>query len=311
MPSSRATATATSPWFHPAGSARQGSWMLDLGTSDSITEVPGWQYTGLRVADLDAEQSLSLEAQREERIIIPLSGSFHVKVDGATYELAGRKSVFHGPCDVLYTGIERDATISSDRGGRVAVASAPASSDHPVRHVLAEEVPLELRGAGVCSREVHNFGTPATLEADRFIVCEVLTPAGNWSSYPPHKHDEEADGETALEEIYYFEMQTAQGMPVPAPEEGGPDAMGYQRVYASDAREIDVTAEVRTGDVVLVPYGWHGPAMTPPGHDMYYLNVMAGPGPLRQWLISDDPHHGWIRRTWEDQDIDPRLPFSG
>ena len=87
--------------------------------------------------------------------------------------------------------------------------------------------------------------------------------------------------------------------------------MGYQRVYASDEREIDVTAEVRTGDVVLVPYGWHGPAMTPPGHDMYYLNVMAGGGPVRQWLISDDPHHGWIRKTWETQDVDPRLPFSG
>ena len=134
---------------------------------------------------------------------------------------------------------------------------------------------MELRGAGNCSRQVHNFGTPAALEADRFIVCEVLTPAGNWSSYPPHKHDEEKDGETNLEEIYYFETQVAAGSGAPA----DADAIGYQRVYASDDRPIDVAAEVRTGDVVLVPYGWHGPAMAAPGYDLYYLNVMAGPGP--------------------------------
>jgi 5-deoxy-glucuronate isomerase len=166
---------------------------------------------------------------------------------------------------------------------------------------------VELRGAGNCSRQVHNFGTPAALEADRFIVCEVLTPAGNWSSYPPHKHDEEKDGETSLEEIYYFETRVAPGSPA-APADG--DAIGYQRVYASDERPIDVAAEVRTGDVVLVPYGWHGPAMAAPGYDLYYLNVMAGPGPVREWLISDDPHHGWIRQTWEGKDVDPRLPFT-
>jgi 5-deoxy-glucuronate isomerase len=167
---------------------------------------------------------------------------------------------------------------------------------------------VELRGAGNCSRQVHNFGTPAALEADRFIVCEVLTPAGNWSSYPPHKHDEEKDGETNLEEIYYFETRVAPDGPAAAGSGVQGDAIGYQRVYASDERPIDVSAEVRTGDVVLVPYGWHGPAMAAPGYDLYYLNVMAGPGPVREWLISDDPHHGWIRQTWDGQDVDPRLP---
>lgn len=301
----------SAPWFHPVGTARQGPWTVDLGTADSSVEIPGWKHTGLRVAQLEPGQTLSLGAQSEERILVPLAGSFTAEVEGKRHELRGRPSVFHGPSDVLYTGVRRALAITSEAGGRIAIASAPAQEDHPVRLIAQEETPVELRGAGVASRQVHNFGTPAALEADRFIVCEVLTPAGNWSSYPPHKHDEETDGETALEEIYYFEMQTARGMPVPPAEEGGPDPMGYQRVYASDEREIDVTAEVRTGDVVLVPYGWHGPAMTPPGHDMYYLNVMAGGGPVRQWLISDDPHHGWIRRTWEDQEIDPRLPFGG
>ncbi|WP_370642702.1 5-deoxy-glucuronate isomerase [Nesterenkonia sp. DZ6] len=298
------------PWFHPSGSVRSQGWTVNLGTPDSAATPPGWAHTGLRVTTLSPGASVDLDAQAEERIVIPLAGSFEVDVDGSSYSLAGRASVFQGPTDVLYTGINKALSIRSPEGGRVAVASAPAGTEYPVRHISRAEIPLELRGAGAASRQVHNFGTPAALEADRFIVCEVLTPAGNWSSYPPHKHDEEKDGETSLEEIYYFEMQASADSPVPPLEDGGPDVIGYQRVYASDDRPMDVTAEVRSGDVVLVPYGWHGPAMTPPGHDMYYLNVMAGPGPVRQWLISDDPHHGWIRRTWNESDIDPRLPFT-
>ncbi|NUS41214.1 MAG: 5-deoxy-glucuronate isomerase, partial [Terrabacter sp.] len=87
--------------------------------------------------------------------------------------------------------------------------------------------------------------------------------------------------------------------------------VGSQRVYGTDHRPIDVLAEVRDGDVVLVPHGWHGPAIAAPGYDMYYLNVMAGPGEERAWLICDDPAHGWVRETWEDQPVDPRLPLGG
>jgi 5-deoxy-glucuronate isomerase len=154
----------------------------------------------------------------------------------------------------------------------------------------------------VASRQVRNFGTPGVLDADSIIACEVLTPAGNWSSYPPHKHDEHRPGkESVLEEIYYFEV--AEGP-------GGP-GIGYQRVYGHDDREIEVLAEVRSGDVVLIPYGWHGPSMAVPGYDLYYLNVMAGPGEERAWRICDDPAHAWVRDTWADQDVDPRLPFAG
>jgi 5-deoxy-glucuronate isomerase len=298
-------------WVYPLGSARDGSWDISLGTSDSALKVDGWAHTGLKVATLMPGAAVELPAAGEERIVVPLSGSFTAAVDGQDFRLAGRASVFSGPSDVLYTGTEKAATISSADGGRVAIASAPAKTSYPTRLIRAAETPVELRGAGNCSRQVHNFGTPAVLEADRFIVCEVITPAGNWSSYPPHKHDEEKDGETSLEEIYYFETRVAPGAPAaPAGHDTTGDAIGYQRVYASDERPIDVSAEVRTGDVVLVPYGWHGPAMAAPGYDLYYLNVMAGPGPVRDWLISDDPHHGWIRQTWEGQDMDPRLPFK-
>jgi 5-deoxy-glucuronate isomerase len=191
----------------------------------------------------------------------------------------------------------------------VAVCGAKASTRHTpaVRHVTADEVPVELRGAGQMSREVRNFGVPGVLDADRIIACEVITPGGNWSSYPPHKHDEERVGvETELEEIYYFEVQQEVGTSV-----SDADPIAYQRVYGTADRPIDVLAEVRSGDVVLVPHGWHGPAMAVPGYDLYYLNVMAGPGEQRAWLICDDPAHGWIRDTWADQPVDPRLPLGG
>ncbi|MCZ2404052.1 5-deoxy-glucuronate isomerase [Paenarthrobacter sp. Z7-10] len=294
-------------WVYPLGTAAEGDWDISLGTADSISKLAGWVHTGLKVATLPAGASVQLPAAAEERIVIPLSGSCTVTVNGARYPLAGRPSVFSGPTDVLYSGIDSTVEITSDDGGRIAIATAPARNSYPTRLITAAETPVELRGAGNCSRQVHNFGTPAVLEADRFIVCEVLTPAGNWSSYPPHKHDEEKDGETSLEEIYYFETAVAAGSSAP----DDADAIGFQRVYASDWRPIDVAAEVRTGDVVLVPYGWHGPAMAAPGYDLYYLNVMAGPGPVREWLISDDPHHGWVRQSWEGQEPDPRLPFGG
>jgi 5-deoxy-glucuronate isomerase len=162
-------------------------------------------------------------------------------------------------------------------------------------------VTVELRGAGPASRQVNAICMPETFPAQRLLVCEVLTPAGNWSSYPPHKHDDEQAGESVLEEIYYFHLRREAGVP-------GEGGVGFQRVYGPG---IDVLAEVRDGDVVLVPHGWHGPSMAVPGYDMYYLNVMAGPSPQRSWTISLDPDHAWIRDGWAGQRVDPRLPMTG
>ena len=150
--------------------------------------------------------------------------------------------------------------------------------------------------------QVNNFGAAGVFECDKLIAVEVITPGGNWSSYPPHKHDEHRPGEeSVLEEIYYFEIADHDGTP----------GLGYQRVSPSGhGSGTDVLAEVRGGDVVLIPDGWHGPSIAAPGHDMYYLNVMAGPGADRAWLICDHPDHAWIRDTWPDQPVDPRLPLS-
>jgi 5-deoxy-glucuronate isomerase len=300
----------TNQWVLPSGSAcRDG---FDVVVDDT---VQGWTHTGLRIATLAADESVHVPAGEWEYAVVPLSGSVRVSArlsDGTarTVELAGRPSVFAGPTDVAYapagSALVLTATASTSRVA-VCAAHVGLGGSREFRHLDASDVPVELRGAGIASREVRNFGIPGVLDADALIACEVVTPAGNWSSYPPHKHDEERAGEeTELEEIYYFETQVegaAHGSNVPE----NADPVGYQRVYGTTERPIDVFAEVRTGDVVLVPHGWHGPAMAAPGYDLYYLNVMAGPGPTRAWLICDDPKHAWVRDTWRDQEIDPRL----
>jgi 5-deoxy-glucuronate isomerase len=276
-------------------SSSSGTWRLDV-----TPENAGWGWSGLRVVELAPGESVTFRTEGIEVVVLPLTGSALVSSGDDAAVLAGRSTVFNGVTDFVYVGRGRDVAITSPLGGRFAIPSARAARVFPFRHVPASEVSVELRGAGSCSRQVNNFCTPDTFEADRLIACEVLTPGGNWSSYPPHKHDEEREGETALEEIYYYEVAS------------GPTGPGvaYQRVYGTDERPIDVLAEVRSGDVVLIPHGWHGPSMAAPGYDLYYLNVMAGPGEQRAWRICDDPAHAWVRSTWDDQAIDPRLPLT-
>ncbi|HWE90624.1 MAG TPA: 5-deoxy-glucuronate isomerase [Pseudonocardiaceae bacterium] len=279
----------------PAGSTAEDGWSLVI-----TPETAGWTYSGLRVLDLAAGQSRRLSTGEDEVLVLPLSGSCSVTCEGETFELAGRANVFSGVSDFAYLPRDATATVSSAAGAKLALPAARAQHRLTPRYAPAEQVPVELRGAGQCSRQVNNFCTPESFDADQLIACEVLTPAGNWSSYPPHKHDEDRPGEAVLEEIYYFEVA---GGP------GGP-GVGYQRAYGHPGKEIDVLAEVRSGDSVLLPHGWHGPSMAAPGNHLYYLNVMAGPGSERAWLVCDDPAHGWVRETWRDQAIDPRLPLT-
>jgi 5-deoxy-glucuronate isomerase len=267
----------------------------------SVTpQTAGWAYSGLAVLELEAGESATIETGESELLVMSLSGGCQVVCDGETLAVQGRRSVFSGVSDFVYVPRDETAVVSSADGGRFALPSAVCERRLPFRHSAAESIPVELRGAGQASRQVNNFCTPDVFEADRLIACEVLTPGGNWSSYPPHKHDESREGESELEEIYYFEVAD------------GPGGAGvaYQRVYGHQQADIDVLAEVRSGDVVVIPHGWHGPSMAAPGYDLYYLNVMAGPGDVRAWLISDDPAHAWVRNTWADQEVDPRLPFG-
>ncbi|AVT40989.1 5-deoxy-glucuronate isomerase [Plantactinospora sp. BB1] len=286
----------------PAGSAAAGPWSVSLDP-----ERAGWAHTGLRVVALPPGGRIGFDTGPDEVIVLPLAGSAVLRCADAsdvdrTMELVGRSGVFAGTTDFGYLPPGTRAELSSPGGGRYALPSARARRRFPARYAPADGVRVELRGAGTCSRQVHNFATPETFRTDRLIACEVLTPDGNWSSYPPHKHDEERAGaEAVLEEIYYFEVGAGPT---------GTPGHGYQRVYGTAARPIEVLAEVRSGDTVLVPYGWHGPSIAAPGHPLYYLNAMAGPAEERAWLITDDPAHAWVRASWAGQPVDPRLPFG-
>jgi len=282
--------------YLPAGSAGSAGPGGGGCAVDVDPESAGWEHSSLRVLDLGPDEPYEMSTGDSEWIVLPLSGSCQVTVDGEVFALDGRESVFTGVTDFAYAPREAELRVETAAGGRFALTGARCRNRLPARYGPASGVPVELRGAGRCSRQVNNFGAAHVFPADRLIAVEVLTPAGNWSSYPPHKHDTEREGrEARLEEIYYFEI------------DGG---MGYQRVYPSGpGSSTDVLAEVRSGDVVLIPDGWHGPSMAVPGYDMYYLNVMAGPSPDRAWLICDDPQHAWIRDTWADAPVDPRLPL--
>ncbi len=283
-------------FYLPARATAQGTF------STIVTpERAGWSYSSLRVVELAPGGALEFDTAGDEMIVLPLAGGCAVECEDQRLALEGRRDVFSAVTDFAYVPPAAQVRLTSASGGRFALPGARAQRRFPVRYAAAASVPVELRGAGQASRQVNNFCSPDVFEADKLIAVEVLTPGGNWSSYPPHKHDEHRPGkEEALEELYYFEVAA------------GPSGPGfaYQRVYASDAlRPIDVCTEVRSGDVVLIPYGYHGPSMAAPDYDLYYLNVMAGPGE-RVWRFCDDPAQAWIRAAWTGAAVDPRLPLT-
>ena len=277
---------------HRAGTLAEGPWSIELSQFEA-----GWSWASLRVLNLAPGASHTFVTGDEEVLVVPLNGSCMLSSGGAEHMLRGRARVFDGPTDFSYVPCGSTVVVTSEQGGRFAVPGSKAGVALPLRYQSADQVAVEYRGAGNCSRRVVNYCMPGTFPADRLMVCEVFTPGGNWSSYPPHKHDESGTEETELEEIYYFEVASGPS--------GGP-GVAYQRVYGTPTRPIELLAEIGTGDVVVIPHGYHGPSMAAPGYDLYYLNVMAGPG-QRAWRATDDPAHAWVRATWPSQVVDPRL----
>jgi 5-deoxy-glucuronate isomerase len=295
-------------WLYKKGELTSPGWDLHLDATAS--PLPEIKHVGIRVGTVTNSKSLKIAADSQERTIFVLDGGDVIVTvinSGASTSitLRGRASVFSGPTDHLYVPI--NSAIEITGAARIAVGEAPAKNIKPISLLKREVVPVFIRGAGRETRQVHNFGMPDNLDADRFIVVEVIVPAGNWSGAPAHKHDTYIPGkESNLEELYYFESALERGRVATGPV----DPVGYLRGYASDDREFDITAEVRSGDLVLVPHGWHGPVAAAPGYDLYFFNVMAGPDPVREWNVTDDPHHAWIRESWKDQAPDPRLPYK-
>jgi 5-deoxy-glucuronate isomerase len=272
---------------------------LPAGTWDEVTpESAGWTFCGLRVARLG---ELTLDTGEREFAVLPLAGSLTVEVDGERFELAGRESVFSRVSDWAYLPLGCRARLAGD--AEVALASARAERRFEPAYVPAEAVPVEIRGAAMATRQVVNFMSPdGFARADRLICVEVLTPDGNWSSYPPHKHDDTPDSLSNNEEIYYFRVGRTGARGTSA------DGFALHRTYTADG-SIDATVVVRDGDVFLVPRGYHGPSVAAPGYPLYYLNVMAGPNEHRTMAIVDDPPFAWVRSSWETMQVDSRVPL--
>ncbi|HWC06635.1 MAG TPA: 5-deoxy-glucuronate isomerase [Gemmatimonadota bacterium] len=260
-------------------------------------ESAGWRFTGLRVIELVPGASRELATGDLEMLVVPLAGACAVEVDGERFDLEGRAGVFERVTDFVYVPIGASLRLRSARGGAFALPSARARRRLRPAYGPADAVPVEVRGSGPATRQLTNFFAPGVMEAERLVAVEVLTPAGNTSSYPPHKHDVAIPGgEAELEEIYYYRFDR-------------PHAFGFHRTYAAEG-DFDVTAAVADGDVFLVPRGYHGPCTALPGYPMWYLNVLAGPADERSLAFSDDPVHAWIRPSWGAEAPDPRVPMT-
>ncbi|MFI6030336.1 5-deoxy-glucuronate isomerase [Amycolatopsis magusensis] len=277
---------------HPHGTLADGEDPILL-----TPEAAGWAYTGLRVLRLAAGTSRVVHTGEFEAFVLPLSGGCVVEVDDSRFDLAGRDSVFTRVTDFAYVPRDAEVALSTVDGCELALPMARCTRRLAPKYGPAEDVPVEVRGSGQATRQVTNFGVPGVWDhADKLNACELLTPDGNWSSYPPHKHDEASECEVVNEEIYYFRI-------------GGDGGFGLHRTYTADG-ELDENAAVRDGDVFLIPRGYHGPCVAPPGYPMYYLNVLAGPADERSMAFCDDPAHTWIRDTWAGQALDPRCPLT-
>ncbi len=286
-------------WFYPAGT-------LATVTADvHVTpENAGWEYSGMQVFTLVAGRPVHVTLDGEEGVIVPLSAqNITVTIDEERFTLAGRLGVFDSVSDWIYAPVGSTVTLEA-ASGEIAICTAKATESHPVVHVRAEDVPVEVRGSGQATRQVTNIATPGSFTgAHKINVCEVITPGGNWSSWPPHRHDGIGDCVTNNEEIYYFRIGHTDKP------HGDPTGTGLFRLYTVDG-SVDETLTIRDGDVYVVPEGYHGPSVAPPEYPMYFLNVLAGPSDDRTMAFCDDPDHHWIRDSWNSQTQDPRLPWT-
>jgi 5-deoxy-glucuronate isomerase len=267
---------------------RHGEWDAVDPTSAS------WHYLSFRVEGLSDGEEVSRETGDEEVALVLLAGRCAVESGGERWELGGRASVFDGMPWALYLPRESDYTVVAMGDVEVAVCGALADERLEPRLVRPDDVEIEVRGSGNATRQINHIIKPE-FPAQRLLVVEVFTPAGNWSSYPPHKHDEDhPPGEVVLEEVYYYRTQM---------EPAG--AFAVQRLY-SPQHGTDVTETVRDGDIMLVPHGYHTTAAAH-GYDLYYLNGLAGD--RRSMASADDPALAWIRPAWADLEPDRRVPM--
>jgi 5-deoxy-glucuronate isomerase len=269
-----------------------------MGASESgvvIEVTPAaarWEFIRFGVRQLAAGGVWQDRTGDHEACLVLLSGMFHVRWDRDDREhgVGPRASVFSGYPHAVYLPAGTGFRVVADELTRIADCRAPSAKPLAARIVRPEDCGFEIRGGGNATRQIVDILPPA-FPADRLLICEVYTPGGNWSSYPPHKHDEDNPPvEADLDETYYFRIRR-------------PEGYAFQRLYRRDG-SFDQTFMVRDGDLLLIRDGYH-PFVTAHGFDAYYLNVLAGS--RRSMAAADDPDYAHLRHEWPAPD--PRLPM--
>jgi len=271
----------------------------------SITpEQAGWEYISFQVRRLAQNKSYSFETGENELVIVNLSGRYTVHSNRGQWSgIGSRKNVFAGAAHALYLPRRSTFTITAEQSGEYAVAWVPTDQDHEPWLIEPEDVAVSVRGGDNVSRQINDL-LPPNSDVHRLVLVEVYTPGGNWSSYPPHKHDVHLEAENGnlleadLEEVYFYKIYK-------------PEGYAYQWVYTDNTSPLHkagfpIDALVRAEDncAVLVPEGYH-PVASAPGYMTYYLNVLAGSA---QTLANqDDPRYAWVKNSYKQKDN--RLPL--
>lgn len=275
--------------------------------ADLIVEVTSgqasWNTINFQARRLQTGQQWSFSVPDSELALVVLIGTLSVKSSRGEWKSIGkRSSVFTGLPYALYLPPDSPMTITAETSCEFALTWAKTAEQHPPRLITPADVMVEVRGGDQATRHINNI-IPPGFDCARLVVVEVYTPGGNWSSYPPHKHDVEhvtADGkmiQADLDEIYYYKIDR-------------PEGYAFQRIYtdatsplAQAGMPIDSVVLARSNDVVLIPEGYH-PVASPPGYTTFYLNVLAGSA--QSLAAEDDPEFAWVKSTYQGRD--PRVP---
>lgn len=254
-------------------------------------ESTGFEYLTMRIRRLLRGERFSGQTGACELGLVVLGGRCSVESTGGSWSsLGSRAHVFEGLPTALYLPIKTEFTVAAETDCEIALCFSLAEETFPARLITPDEVEVEVRGGANATRQINHILKPE-FPAQRLLLVEVYTPSGNWSSYPPHKHDVHSPPEEVdLEELYYYKIDR-------------PEGYAIQRVYTPDGR-IDQTLTVRDGQMVLIPEGYH-PVVAAHGYNVYYLNALAGSA--RSMAATDDPAYAWVRETWTEKD--PRVPL--
>ena len=254
-------------------------------------ESTGFEYLTMRIRRMLRDEKYSSETGACELGLVVLGGRCSVEsTAGSWLKFGSRAHVFAGLPTALYLPIDTEFTVVAETDCEIALCFSRAEEKFPARLITPDEIEVEIRGGANATRQINHILKPE-FPGHRLLLVEVYTPSGNWSSYPPHKHDVHSPPEEVdLEELYYSKVDR-------------PEGYAIQRVYTSDGR-IDQTLTVRDGELVLIPEGYH-PVVAAHGYNVYYLNALAGSA--RSMAASDDPDYAWVRQSWTDQDA--RVPL--